>query len=244
MIDPLNKHLDGLAAAGEKFLPPASSVDEVLDFDALDYAEEKMEGPGKGADNLGMFLHLASSRRKHEMLEGFNDTTLSMKSEDYIARIEEIGFKKVLEVPFHCRHCDEERDDTFYIFWHKDGLLLRMDTFNGNRNSADVYFNFEPNDQTKFWEGLDGVSSGGYEGEEGNLFFVGYIDAREAIKHNIQTIRTHGKFLNPWRRQGFLWLLHYGDTHGKEYDEYDYKAINQERIAMLPKEIQEAAKGD
>jgi len=202
-----------------------------------------MGGPGKETDALGIALHIASNKRKQEVLEGFNDTTFSMKTEDYIARIQEIGFKKVLELPFHIVHCGKERDDTFYIFWHKDGLVLCMDTYNGDRGSANIYFNYEPNDQRKIGEGLDHVS-GGFNGEEGKYFFAGNIDVREGIKHHLETIRTHGKFLNPWKKQDFLWFLHYGDTNGKEYDGYDYKAINQERIAMLPKEIQEAIRGE
>jgi hypothetical protein len=234
--------LERMAAAGERFLPPANDVDEVLDFDALDHAFKK-EGENEVGNALALLLHIGSSKRKQEMLEGLNDTTFSMKTEDYIARIQEVGFKKVLELPFHTVHGGQERNDTFYIFWHKDGLFLCMDTYNGDRNSANIYFNYEPNDQRKIWEGLDYVS-GGFNGEEGKYFFAGNIDAREGIKHHLETIRTHGKFLNPWKKQDFLWFLHYGDTNGKEYDGYDYKVINQERIAMLPREIQEAIRGE
>jgi len=235
-------NLDELAAFGETLLPQANSEDEVLSFDALNYAHQQVS-EGKEGNALGMVLHMGSSKRKQEMLEGLNDTTLNMKTEDYIICIQSIGFKRVLEIPFHTLHCGKERDDTFYLFWHDDGLLLRMDTFSGNRNTADIYFNYSPNDQTRLWDGIDGCS-GGFSGEEGKYFFVGSIDAREALKYKLQKIRAQGKFLNPWKKCGFLWLIHYGDTNGKKYGEYDYDAINQERIVMLPKEIQAAIKGD
>lgn len=248
MSDPndfLKGYLEGLEdvqKVGEKLLPQANSIDEVLNFDALDHAF-KEAGEGKEGQALGMLLHLGSTKRKEEMLQGLNDTFFSMTAEDYIARIEEIGFKKVLEIPFHCCHCGTERDDTFYVFWHEDGILLRMDTYDGQRNSADIYFNYLPNDQNDLWKGTSGCS-GGFSGEDNHLFFTGHRDAREAVKHNIQTMRAHGKFLKPWKKQGLLWLLHYGDTNGKQYGEYDYEAIRNERIAMLPKEIQETIKGE
>lgn len=226
---------DKLVKMGERLLPSANSIDEVLDFDAIDYAE-KMTGEDHGG-NTSILFHLAACQRRKEVLEGFNDTTLSMKAEDYIARIEEINFKKILEAPFHCSHHGREQDEMLFLFWHQDGLLLRMDTYGEDRNSAEVYFNYKPNDRLKAWEGLSHVSGGFDE----SYIMSGWVDAREGIKHRLQTISAHGKFLNPWKRQMHLWLLNYCESHEKiEFPD----VINHKRITLLPKEIQEAIKGE
>lgn len=75
------------------------------------------------------------------------------------------------------------------------------------------------------------------------LFYIwsGDHDCREGLKHNISKMVNNGKFLKKWKKQPFLWLLHYMDT---ENDNYDYEAINKERIAKLPKDVQELIKGE
>lgn len=66
-------------------------------------------------------------------------------------------------------------------------------------------------------------------------------DCREAIKFNINRLSKKGCFVNKWKKQPFMWLLHYMD---KRNEGYDYKSINEERISMLPKYIQESIKGE
>lgn len=66
-------------------------------------------------------------------------------------------------------------------------------------------------------------------------------DCREALKFNINRLAENGTFLKKWKEQPFLWLLHYGDTNNKDYD---YKAINDSRIKMLPEDVQQMIKGE
>jgi hypothetical protein len=44
-----------------------------------------------------------------------------------------------------------------------------------------------------------------------------------------------GEFLPQWVEQPLLWLLHYRDT---DTPDYDYAAINAERIGLLPRWVQ------
>jgi hypothetical protein len=64
--------------------------------------------------------------------------------------------------------------------------------------------------------------------------WCGTHDVREAIRHKLALLRQHGQFVCPWVKQPFLWLLHYMDT---KVEGYDYKAIADARIAMLPRHV-------
>lgn len=68
----------------------------------------------------------------------------------------------------------------------------------------------------------------------------GNHDCREALKFKINRLAENGTFVAKWKKQPFLWLLHYMDTKNEDYN---YKVINEERIAMLPVDVQELIKG-
>jgi len=73
------------------------------------------------------------------------------------------------------------------------------------------------------------------------LIYAGHHDCREAVKHNISKFLENGTFLKTWKERPFLWLLHHADTKDKGFD---HEKINQERIAMLPQDVQDAIKGE
>lgn len=73
------------------------------------------------------------------------------------------------------------------------------------------------------------------------MIWSGDHDCREALKFNINRLAENGTFLKKWNEQPFLWLLHYMDT---KKEGYNYKSINEERIAMLPIDVQELIKGE
>ena len=51
---------------------------------------------------------------------------------------------------------------------------------------------------------------------------------------NLGRLAKHGTFVSPWVERPFLWLLNYMDT---KTEGYDYKAINEARIAKLPEHV-------
>lgn len=115
---------------------------------------------------------------------------------------------------------------------------MSFDTFLGDSiNGGNVLFNLESPKYISY----DVPYSGGYmqRSDERKILAAG-IDSREAIRTRLEGLREQGKFLPVWEEKPFMWLLHYGDT---KKEGYDYKAINQERIALLPVKIQEAIKG-
>lgn len=66
-------------------------------------------------------------------------------------------------------------------------------------------------------------------------------DCREALKFNIERLLENGIFLKKWKKQPFLWLLHYMDS---KTPGYNHEQITKDRIALLPEYIQEIIKGE
>lgn len=142
-----------------------------------------------------------------------------------LADLPALGFEKVLELPFigHDEHLE-----TFRVYASHEGLLLATDTYRSNEvNNAKVWYNWRAKN-VEYWPY---ISSGGLREAHDNLAWAGDHDARWGMAYNLDAMRRNGEFLSPWIARPFIWLLHYGDTTGREYD---YKAINAERIALLP----------
>jgi hypothetical protein len=148
--------------------------------------------------------------------------------DDYVKITSSLGFQKVLDIPFEGKgYGDEVRNDHFYVYAHTDGLLLCFDTFDETRvNGGTVRYCCEVLSQDFYKH----TSSGKLHSES---VWVGDHDCREALVYKLSKLREHSNFLPIWPtgHNMFLWLLHYQDT---KVVGYDYRAINAERIAMLP----------
>lgn len=215
-----------------------TDLDTLLRTDPLEEAERITGVSYKENEStvaLGLLLTMDNSKRKEKELLSRGDTTFSNELDRYISIIEDYGFEQLLNLPFEGQSYSGEPapKERFFIYWHPEGLLLSFDTFETTKvNSAKVQYNWKPNDgDAGNWWKL--TSSGGVRGD----CWVGDHDAREALIHHMDALKAEGKFLNPWKEAPFMWLLHYMDT---KYEGYDYDAINKERIAMLPEEIQKA----
>lgn len=138
--------------------------------------------------------------------------------------LEQAGFERVLDLPF-TGHAN--RQEHLYVYAHRDGLILKLDTYYDRINAADVYYNWRPNMDSPGWWSL--TSSGGPL--QPDNIYPGHHDARWGLRHNLDRMRKNGPFASTWTADPFLWLLHYMDTKDETYD---YKAINAERLKLLP----------
>ena len=75
-----------------------------------------------------------------------------------------------------------------------------------------------------------------YNEEDTSGIKSGHSDGREALRHGLAKLEKAGEILPVWVDRPFLWLLHYGDT---KIPGYNYEAINNERIAMMPEWVRE-----
>ncbi len=170
-----------------------------------------------------------NNKKKTALLQASNDTCFQNNLNQNLSVIEDIGFKLL------CSGNILNTNDKWRIFWN-DGLLLFCDSYYGDKklNGGTVYFNYcGPR------EALDHCSSG-FAGEfNREMVWDGDRDIREGLRYSINKMKKQGQILSTWIKRPFLWLLHYEDIK----QNYDYKTINEERIALLPIEVQEAIKG-
>lgn len=218
---------------------------ELLSFDPF-AAAEQMTGceykDDEGTSALGMLLTMAHGERKNAHLMELDDTVLSNNLDRYIRIVTEMGFEQVLKLPFSGKLFgdDEPRNEHHFIFAHRHrGLLLAFDTFGGDRvNGGKVYYCWRPDDGDVS-NAYRFTSSGSWcDFDSSNCYWFGDHDCREALRFKLQRLADNGTFLQRWPEDNkrFLWLLHYMDS---KQDGYDYKAITEERIAMLPRWVQE-----
>lgn len=218
-----------LTVKKKKFIP----------FNSLSEAERITQKSYKECETtvgLGFALMQANSAMKASMLKEKRDTLFFSTTEYYLEIIEENGFERCFKLDFAGENKESE---SFFVYWHNDGILLAFDTHNEKYiNSAKCYYNWK---QTK--EAPHRVTSSTspirpIDENEKHWPIAGNHDAREALITHMDDLREYGHFINPWLKKPFLWLLHYMDTKDEDYD-----AINSERIAMLPKHVQNAIKG-
>lgn len=218
-------------------------LDELLAFDPLDAAEQ-ITGQSYKTDeetmSLGFGMALRHGRMLNDALIAAGDTVLHNQLDRYINIIEKrLGFERVLDIPFV-----GDVQEHLYVYAHRDGMLLVFDTFDGLRvNGGHLYYCITPkSDEIPAGEIPKDMwkitSSGGWrQMPDGTMVWAGDHDCREAICRKIDNIRQVCNFLPVWPdgHTMLLWLLHYQDTKN---DDYDYKQITAERIAMMPEWVQ------
>jgi hypothetical protein len=213
--------------------PPHGTLDELLGFDPLQEAEI-MTGCSYNEDeatsSIGLLLAVGNNQKKKELLKANKDSYYGMSFAEFVVLKDSMGFKSVASgtIP--------NSEDEWFIGW-REGILVVYDSFRGSLNSAKAFFNYLPLSDNSYRKGFSGTA---FEGPSGKNVWCGDFDAREGFKHRLGNYEETGIFLKEWIKQPFLWLLHHGDS---KVDGYDFDKINQQRIAMLPPEVQEAIFG-
>lgn len=211
------------------------AIDKLLAADALDMAEKLVGKDEKKVVSLGLGLQMMIGAEKMVLLKETGDTYFSMLIGEFCAVLIMNGFINVLTFPFMGTGYGDVAaiQEYLYFFWNKDkSILVTFDTFAGKSvNGAKAWFNWlqyegQRNDMP--------INGGGWKDSR----FIGEsIDAREGFIRYIERMEISGEFLTKWESDPFLWLLHYMDTKDAKYD---YKAINKERIKLLPAEVRVA----
>ena len=128
-----------------------NNIKVLQSFDPLSEAEKltkKSYKEDKTTESLGFLLHLDKANQMNDLMESTDDTKFSESTEEYIRKITEFGFEKVYEESFNSKHEHTKyKTEMFYIYWHPTySILLCFDTFWGNRNGGNFYYNWIPND--------------------------------------------------------------------------------------------------
>lgn len=224
-------------------------IQNLLDFDSID-TFEKITKEAVNQDNFVIplsMMHLNKNKLKYYMKET-KDNAWGCSMAEFLEVVEDLGFRQIFKLNFKDT---DNTDEIEYVYYHNDGILLHCETYNGIKlNNSKIYFNWKPKgsilDKSAYQEmhhyALSHVSGGwhGEEGDEANWTFSGDYDCREALRHKITMMKKYGDFLNPWKESPWLWLLNYMDTKDEHYD---YKAINEAKIAQFPADVQQMIKG-
>lgn len=242
--DRLQEVVDRLVSSGEAArLLRTNGDDDIHEADPLDIAEKITGATDGSAFGLGFLLMHAKKQIWERQATKTNDTFFQMSMKDYLSIVEQLGFKKILEVPF----VSSAVDNVQYHYW-RNGLLLVCDTHAWKqgeeliRNSAVLYFNLVPKDlETSVFEvtHLSGGFDFSYPESEKLTFselcalkdrcwkspnrndyytFVGQMDVKEGLRKQLGLLERFCIVLPEWRTYPHLHLLHY----------VDYKTIKEE----------------
>lgn len=202
---------------------------------------------------IGLAIQIEKSKSLRAALEVSGDTYHGMLLEDYLSIAKSEGFDIVAEIPFcikedysgNMKPEDKWEHERMFFLWHADGLLMIMDTYDGNRpNRVDCHFNLLVDKESsrsavhEYIGTRNYVDGGAAFGQDAEIIVGDLSDPLQALRLKLREVRKYGRFLNPWVGGPFLWLLHHGDTRGNK--KYDMDKINTERIAMMPEHIQKA----
>lgn len=170
--------------------------------------------------------------------------TWGMDIKDVLSRVEEFGFKQVLDVPF--MNDDNTTQEHLYVYFHYQyGILLEFDTYGGNGvNGGNYYYQWSP---TLFHPCF---SSGGWVNVKETPLWEGHGDCRSGMFESITQLAHDGRFVTPWIEASRIFvptLVHYMDhfrtgTWDEGYELYRkaLKEITPERFKMLPLLVQSA----
>lgn len=201
-------------------------LDQLLAFDPLAAAEEftgKSYKEDRETAALGLLGQMVNGEIKAELLKSMDDTRFSEDFDTCLRIAREEGFSVVYEQAF--TDYMQGGPERYVILW-KSGLLLTLESFGyTGRNMAKLYFNVRTDD----WiEGSSGHFKDGVQ--------VGYLDVREAFRHNLHRIEQK-EVLTEWIERPFLWFVNYSQVHEEGYA---YQVINEDVIARLPEHVQRA----
>lgn len=225
-----------------------SQLYDTLHLDPIGFAEQVTGSSYKDDPDtlaLGFGILQDQAKLKERVLTARGDTTFRNKLDRYVRIITDYGFRLVLDVPFEMEGYGRDGVTTtehLFVYWHDDGLLLAFTTYQEtNVNGGNVYYAWEPNDwnDPECWR-----CTSSHEAVGDDNVILGYHDCREALIFNLEQLRKHGRFLNPFPRAPRLWLAHYGPSDKKDHREpgfcEHYERIRQERAALLPDDVREA----
>lgn len=212
------------------------NLDDLLRVDPLQIAEEITGHSYKDNEdtlNLGFLLLHETTKAKQKALEERGDTHMNSDLQEQLTVMEMHGFETVLCDPFG-------EGESFRIMWHPKGILATVESYRTTRrNSCRFYYNvkFSPETVENWSEYTSSGRFSTYDTETDTYIWVGDHDGREAFAHTFTRLSEAGEFLSPWEEQPFLWLVTYEEAQEKNYD---FKALNDERISRLPEYVRTA----
>lgn len=227
---------------------PYENITDLRDFDPMQTAIDLTgEEHSRETVGLGMLLAIEKSAQMEYELRKAKDVYGDMPFKEVLAILEEDKWEKLLEedIPFdekdqsYIDYCKNVQDK-FMIFW-KNGILLVLDTFWGQRqlNSMSIYFEVKSHSRRHLFCANGGSIGFIAESDDGALIW----DVHSGVNNNgfrtyLAQIQEFGTICETWyknpKHKKFLSLSHYAD---KQLSLYNYEFFAQKRIDQFPDHI-------
>lgn len=251
-------------------------IESVLKYDAIGTAEKIVgrrwdEGDASEKRDfcaLAMNLQAKHATASDRMLQSVGDTTFTMDIDRYVEAITKFGFRQVYKLDFKSfsQYDKTPRDESMFVFFKEPALLLKFDSWHGNRDAAKVHYFWKPNsdeydrdclsslswsivspERRRYYEKCDYSERDLVWQEakrEHDICVIGDHDAREALFLKLNRLQRNGSFI-PWFGNHIPWLCHSMDYRDEQGIDRPFRAVDSDAIAIaranqFPNDVKQA----
>ena len=236
---------------GTRFGDEPVELAAALSFDALETAHCIVASGVDGVDEgdvgaIGFHLLKANMAHRRNLFMSEGDTVRDDTIERYLRIVENLGFECVHKDVLY----DGDNESTYYIYAHRDGMLLDCSTYWDGTSVGSSHLNFQwKRTDHSFFE-LPVMGGGGFRVAEGldvmtapveDLVWVGHHDGHEALARKVRLLREHGTLQPTWVPDNIrvLSLVHFLDEKETREGGRTRNEITAARFATLPDWVKE-----
>lgn len=166
-----------------------------------------------------------------EEAELSRDTERSMKYDEYLVMVEELGFQLAYSEPVG--------EEVWQMYW-RDGVLLVCDSFRGVINSAEIYFNAHFPVSERVWgQRFSGRLHTDSLDTDNRYVWVGSMNVVESLQGKMLHVQEDATFLPVWLEQPTMSLMNQEERRAG----FKYGEVVENKIALLSPEIRSAILG-
>ncbi len=225
-------------------------IQNALDFDPVAEAEKLGEGT-----SIGVAMAFSQDRAAllKRLMDQTGDVHWGQSFADYCVRVESWGFELAYNELRTVTKDDGDVVESYRFYWHPEGWFLTVESYTYGPqdptpgvNMAYLYYNLQVPSERKseFWHT---VSSGFWIRDTLDTpspVWVGDHDARQAVKHTIESLKAAGAVpLAKWTEKPYYWLVNYTDTRETEPRREhrvvvaEWEALTKNREAQFPEAL-------
>lgn len=198
----------------DNFLCEVEHIEHLLGQDPISKAE-KITGAKLGDSATDALAFALTQQRRSQLkksLEKAGDTHMGMSFSAFYTSVLANGFQSVLEIPFK----NDQYKDHLSILWNPLGVILKMDSFTGQINSAEMFYNWVPKAST-------------------TTVYVGPHDVRDGLRYSLYLLQKSGTFQCPWTVKPKLTLNHHQEAQALSSEAY--ASFQDARLKEIPQNI-------
>jgi len=213
-------------------------IEHLLAYDVITEAEKITMHKYKEhnlTQRLAALNFVKKNQKLAKELKANQDTYRSMRYLDFINTVMFEGFRPVYNESFSAKdYGGKSVTEVLLAFYHEaKGILLVAESFGGTMiNSAEMYYNWVPNQMDSEW--IRAISSG--EFEKTKVVWAGKHDIKEALKYKMDLLHRKGFFTPQWVKRPHVWLVNYVEANTTK----EYEKINQKKMSTFPEAVRKA----